>query len=767
MDVAHLAGEGARGDASAMRVFLAICSLLSALHAQSDATWRELQPLLDRACVNCHGGDATKGQFDLAAAPTDLLARLTALAKVRERVRTGEMPPPEEEALVAEERARVVAWCDAELRQDLGNLPWPVGTVTVRRLSRTQWENTVRDMFSLSTPHAAAFPADDLAHGFDSIGDALSFSALHFERYLAAAEDIAERLLADRDPSRARVQALSVGEFSFREGAPILADGSSLLFLSNASAACEVSLPRAGAYRVEVEAGGTLAGDELPRFALSWDRTQLAEFQVHERKATQFAHTQRFAGGSHQLAIAFRNDYYAPDHPNPRQRDRNLILHGVRVVGPLDALPLPNAEWFFAADPGGDDFAMRARGTLHAFARRAFRREPTAAEVARLVQLASDAAASGQPWPECLAPAVTAGLCSPHFLFRCESPTDAPALQWATRLAFFLWSAGPDDALLHAAEAGELASRDALRAVTERMLADPRAEALATDFAAQWFELRALGDRTPDAARFPGFSPALRDAMRRETELVFAAILREDRDVRELLDCDFSYVNADLAAHYGMPVPPEPGFQRVALRDEHRQRGGVLGHAAMQLLTSNPTRTSPVKRGKWILENLLGAPPPAPEPGKDSFAAEARIDSAKTLREQLAAHRASPRCAGCHVRMDALGLAMENFDAIGRWRVADAGGTIDVQGQLPNGAGIAGMRGLREYLAAEPSFVRTALRKLFTYAVGRAPLAADLLHLDQRADQMLATGRVTMRDLIHAVVQSPPFLGRHERDGAR
>ncbi|MFM1871891.1 MAG: hypothetical protein RL398_1313, partial [Planctomycetota bacterium] len=471
-------------------------------------------------------------------------------------------------------------------------------------------------------------------------------------------------------------------------------------------------------------------------------------------------------GGDHTLSVAFLNDFYQPNHPDPKQRDRNLQVHRVAVLGPLDVLPLPNAEWLFAAAADAP-IEARVRAASQRLAERAYRRSPTEDEVERLAALALDAVRAGEPWPEVMMPAVTAALCSPNFLFRVEPaavaaadgaadrPLDGATL--AVRLAYFLWSSTPDEALVRAADDGALATAEGLRVQTERLLDDPRADALVGDFAAQWLELRALADRAPDPSRFPEYDPQLRASMRRQTELLFATVFREGRDVRDLLDCDFVHVDARLATHYGLPVPTTDGFARVDLDAAQRHRGGLLGHASIHVLTSNPTRTSPVKRGKWILENILGAPPPAPEPGSDSFENEAQIDSAASLRVQLEQHRASSRCAGCHVRMDALGFALERFDPIGRERSSDAGGSIDDRGALPDGREVAGVGGLKQVLRDDPAFVRTALRKLFTYAVGRAPAEVDLLHLDAAADRLRTAKTVTIRDLVHVVVQSPPF----------
>jgi len=333
-----------------------------------------------------------------------------------------------------------------------------------------------------------------------------------------------------------------------------------------------------------------------------------------------------------------------------------------------------------------------------------------------------------------------------------------PGAALACRLSFFLWASTPDARLLELGQRGKLVDPVVLEAEVHRLLADPRSESLATDFAAQWFELRNLGERMPDPARFPGFDDGLRSSLRRETELLFLAVLREQRDVRELLDCEFTHVDARLATFYDLPFAgPAEGFQRIVLPVSHRDRGGVLGHGSVLAVTANPTRTSPVKRGRWILDNLLGQPPPPPPPGNDSFTNEQAIDSSKTFREQLAMHRERVECAVCHVRMDTLGFALERYDGIGRHRTSDAGGPIDCSGDLPGGHHLDGIADLKALLQADPAFVRVAARKLFIYALGRDPRPVDRLKLDFAVNQLLARGKVTVADLVLMIVRSEAF----------
>ena len=754
---------------------LCVALLAAPLDAQDVDAAAANQTFVERWCVDCHGGDSVKGKLDLTEPVADPVGAVWRLARLRDRVLSGEMPPPDADRPPRDEALAFVARTTARIRQDGKHLAVDPGRVTVRRLSRGQWENCVRDLFGVVVP-TQGFPADDLGYGFDSIGDALTFSTLHLEHYLAAATAVAEAMLDGEDPAHPTVRRFAGDALPIVANPDGVQQGDHLLMFARAEAEQVVALPRTGLYRLRIRAGADQAGDEPARLRLSLDGRELTTFAVERREMGEFELRTPCDGGSRRIALAFVNDFYDPKNPDPARRDRNLHIEWLQVEGPLDARVVPEAQqWFHRAWRGRGEVPARLRALAKAVLPRVWRRPVGEDEVARVVKAAQqEYEESGSPLRAARF-VVQAALVSHHFLFRLETGFASSAeakvaplhpVALASRLSFFLWASTPDEALAKLGRDGKLGDPKVLATETARLLDDPRADALATEFAAQWFELRSLLDRTPDPARFPGFDDDLRRSLRRETELLFRTVLREGLDVRRLLDADFTHVDARLAAHYGLPAVDGAEFVRIALPESHRERGGVLGHGSVLVVTSNPTRTSPVKRGKWILENLLGQAPPPPPPGNDSLPDEGQVDSTKSLREQLAQHRSRSACAGCHVRMDALGFALERYDVVGRHRERDAGGEIDCRGELPDGTHLAGLADLKRVLAADPAFVRTMAHKLFVYAVGRELRPADRLRLDLRVDDLMAAGAVTVRELVLAIVQDPAFTMRGP-DGGR
>ena len=715
-----------------MRALFLVALLTGAVLAQDPAG--DLIAFARAHCTDCHGRKDPEAGLDLLG----FLERDVAMEdaeswlRLRDALGEGKMPPSDEPQPSAADRARAVATVRSLIEALATAAPTDPGRVTMRRLSCSEYARTVFDLCGVAV-EIAEFPADDLAYGFDNNGDALTLSPLHLEKYAAAAERIAE--LALPEPDEVPAPTRRVDGLSLRTREPNRMESDGVMLISSGHAAAEFTLPRKGRYRIRIRAWAMQAGPESARMEVR-DGDQLRRrFDVtHERAEPGDYELEAILQGRVEIQAAFVNDYYAPNDPDPAQRDRNLFVEAIEVQGPLDArVPTVAETWLDAHDPGRGTVRARAARVVRELLRRSWRRTPLQREVDRFSKRMVKACDEGESFRSATRLAFAAALLSPHFLFRVEpqargsestTPLGDEAL--ATRLAFFLWSSMPDEELFSRARTKRLSGSSALDEEARRMLADPRADALASSFAAQWLELRRLDSFVPDPDRFPSYGPKLARSMRRETESLFLEVLRTAAPVSRLLLAEHTWLDDTLARHYGLQAPGSDEPVRTEL--EGRRLGGILGHASIHTLTSMPTRTSPVRRGKWLLDQLLDDPPPPPAPGTDSFPAEAPLDTPADLRAQLAIHRARAECAVCHDRIDPLGLALEGFDAIGRARSAAPG--LDTSARLPDGRELRGADDLARTIARDPAFARAVLRKLFVYALGREVRPADALVLD-------------------------------------
>lgn len=762
--------------------FLATALLLTALAVGTGAVGRssvkpaptdfarDIQPLLATYCYDCHGADKQKGgvAFHTSTDAASARRQRELWGRVTEQLKAGDMPPDHAEQPTAAERQRLLQYLAKDLFPLHCRHPDP-GRVTIRRLNRTEYNHTLRDLLGVDLQPANDFPADDTGYGFDTIGDALSVSTLLFERYYVAAGRVLDAAIVTPESQRPPTRTFPASAIK-GAGSPAEGDCCYRLF-SNGEAGVTFDVETAGDYLWRITAHGEQAGPERVKMGVLVDGRELGPVEVRAKENAPAVHEfkLRLERGPRRLTAAFLNDYYEPASGNRPARDRNLILHGFELVGPLDAPPPPlpaTHQRIFTCVPTATTTNECARQILQAFARRAWRRPVTPEELTRLADLAAAQRAGGASFPQSLKTALHAVLVSPQFLFRGElqpdpdspgvrRPVDEFAL--ASRLSYFLWSSTPDDELLALAERGQL--RRQQDAQVRRMLRDPRAQALAENFAGQWLQLRNLELAAPDRKAFPQCDDTLLPAMRRETELLFAHLLREDRSVLELLTADYTFANARLARHYGLSGLTGDDFQRVSLKGT--PRAGVLTHASILTLTSNPNRTSPVKRGKWVLENLLATPPPPPPPDVPPLPENAPASTAVSLRERLREHVANPGCAACHVRMDPIGLAFEHFDALGGWREQDDGVPVDVAVQLASGERLTGVDGLRTLLVKQrqPQFIRCVADRMLTYALGRGLEWYDECALDEIATATRRQGD-KFSALILAIVRSTPFQMR-------
>jgi hypothetical protein len=736
--------------------FLAVISVVTS--AQAVPFDSRVKPLLEKYCLDCHTGKDAEGGISLDEC-TEAAARSTDRGiwlKVIRQVQGQAMPPRDAEQPTEAERAELSEWISGfALKPDCSQGERP-GRVTLRRLNRTEYNNTVRDLFGITLTPADEFPSDDVGYGFDNIGDVLTVSPVLLERYLQAAEDVAQAVIYAADAETAPTQKL---------------DGKSLGRTGNFGH--DVEFPKAGNYIIRVKAAGELAGTDPPAMAIAFDGKMRKKFDVSNPKPMfrDFEIRTTASAGKHRIDIGFLNDFSGTDPRTKKKVDRNLAVERILVVGPIgvmpDPLPEPHQRFFKKPiDPKAEREQQyeQAKDILRPLASRAFRRRATDAEIEALGQVFEAARYEGQSIERAMQASVTALLVAPSFLFRVEqeaSPGKIRRLddfEVASRLSYFLWSTMPDDQLFRAAARGELRTDEQVVAQAMRMLEDERSRALVENFAGQWLQLRSLEEITPDRGQFKEFDDDLRAAMRRETEEFFWAIVRNDRSVLEFLDADYTYVNGRLAKHYGIPEISGDEFVRVSV--DREKRGGLLGQASVLTVTSNPTRTSPVKRGKWILENLFAAPPPPPPPDVPELAEGGGEKLTGGLRQRMEQHRENPSCAACHQLMDPLGFGLENYDAVGAWRTKDGEFEVDAGGELPGGRNFRGPKELRQVLLdRRDEFRRCLAEKLLTYALGRGLEWYDACAVERIAERSAAEGdRFSV--FVAEIVKSPAFRKR-------
>ena len=721
-----------------------------------------VRPLLQQYCFECHEGDQAEGGITLEAyRETDAKTVDRAVwQKVLRQFEGRAMPPADAVQPTPNDFQRIIAWLKNEaLQPDCSQGERP-GRVTIRRLNREEYNNTVRDLLHVSVRPADDFPSDDIGFGFDTIGDVLTLPPVLLERYIDAADTAARAAIASTDIDVAPNDSLSGGVLS-----------------SNGDLDREFVVDSDGDYAIRVSVWGDQAGAEPPLMTIAVDGKQKRKLKVPNERSSPEEHEIRIRlpAGKHTVRITFHNDFY--DAKAKKKKDRNLHVGGVTIVGPIGVLPtdLPESHIQFFTQPIPGDADIHDQTDIFAklirpLASRAFRRRVTEGEIEGLTLVFFGARDRGETVERATQMALAAMLVSPSFLFRIETSPPPGAsrnlndFEIASRLSYFLWSSMPYNDLFRAAVRGELRSPEQVVAQARRMLRDPKAVALARNFGGQWLGLRGLDEIDPDPQRFPTFDAALRGAMRQETEFFFEHVVREDRSILEFLDADYTFVNERLARHYEISGITGEAFQKVSL--DPRQRGGLLGHASILTVTSNPTRTSPVKRGKWILENLFAAPPPEPPANVPELADGKSGQLTGTLRQRMEQHRADPACATCHKLMDPIGFGLENYDAIGAWRTRDGDAAVDASGELPDGRGFHGPGELRSLLAQrKDDFRRCFIEKMLTYGLGRG-----LEYYDACAVERIAAASAAADDRISVVIAeivSSPAFRQIESEGGK
>jgi hypothetical protein len=755
--------------------------------------------LVNQYCVVCHNERAKTAGLMLDKADVEHAGEHAEIwEKAVRKLRGGMMPP---QGMPRPDQAQLdsfIAWLETTLDRGGAAHPNP-GRAPLHRLNRTEYANAIRDLLDLQVDVSDLLPADDESNGFDNIAEVLRVSPSLLEAYLAASREVSS--LAVGDPKIGPVsQSFRVppdlAQEEHLEGLPLGTRGGILIrhnFPLDADYELNVILLRSIV--------GYLTGLEFPHqleISIDGERVFLAPVGGEEDNKMSDANL-ALAGdtldarlktkvhvkaGPHAVAVAFlRRDSAASDEPlEPFTRDLDLqnmngipLIDHVQITGPLNATgpgDTPARRRIFVCHPtAAKDEIPCARKILSPLARRAYRRPVTDADLETLLSF-YQAGRNQKNFEAGIENALRLILASPKFLFRAElDPLNAAPggiyrvsdLELASRLAFFLWSSLPDDQLLNVAARGKLKDPVVLGQQVRRMLADPRAEALVNNFAEQWLFLRNVRSLAPDEATFPNFDDNLRQSFQGETELFFESILHEDRNVLDLLTANYTFVNERLAKHYGIPNVYGSQFRRITIDSDARR--GLLGQGSILSVTSYPTRTSPVLRGKWIMENIMGSPPPAPPPNVPALKEQAQGGKVRSIRQLMEEHRQNAPCSTCHKVMDPLGFALESFNGIGEYRTRDASGPIDASGQLADGTKIDGIVGLREALLKHPDyFVGTLTEKLLTYALGR-PLEFYDMPVVRGIVHDAAQNNYRFSSLILAIAKSTPFEMKKALEG--
>lgn len=736
----------------------------------------KILPILKATCNDCHTGDQAAGglALDYFATAKSVTKERHTFGKVISRLKIGDMPPADADPLAAADREAILKWLDSLLYDvDCGRSTNP-GSVTLRRLTKYEYRYTIRDLIGVDYPKAEEFPGDDVGYGFDNIGDVLNLPPLLMEKYIAAAEEIASMAIALPEPGPSINNTYPLERFKLEGAGQVSA--SEINMYANGHVEFNESAPWNGAFHLEVIAGGTKAKNVGPEVVIMLDDKPVGKKTVtaENGKDNTFDFPLRMKSGSHKIRVAFTNDAYI-EGPNGQKEDRNLSIFGIRFYGakpqpPIDPARMPESHRKIititpSAHVSNEDALRKVISPLVVYA---YRRPVSAQETDRLIKLSLSAMEGGESFEGAVQIALQAMLLSPNFIYKVEQPRVATGQEFplltdfelASRISYFLWSSLPDKELLSAAWKKELRDPKVLQQQVRRMMADPRATRFVDNFAGQWLTLRKLETIEPNNNLFPTWNNEIRKLARQETLTFVYEVFRNDQSILELLDADYTYMNERLAKYYGVPGIKGEDFQKVSMKSQPRR--GLLTHASVLTVTSNPTRTSPVKRGKFVLDNILNTPPPPPPPGVPELE---KTKLTGTMRQQMEQHRANAACAGCHKLMDPLGLALENFDGVGLWRVNDRGNAIDSSGTLPTGEQVRHAGDLISILRKEHSddFTRCVTQKLMTYALGRG-----LEYYDKCAvDKILADAKpsnYSFSTIVLGIIQSDAFQRKGYRE---
>lgn len=726
---------------------------------------------VSKNCSGCHNDRLKTAGLSLTnVKSSDVATHAGVLEKVYQKVRAGEMPPAAMPRLDKDTTTKLLSWLETSLDKNAAARPNP-GAPAIHRLNRAEYRNAIRDLLGLDSPDIGNdLPADDSGYGFDNIGDALSVSPLHMERYISSGRRISRLAVGTLKASTAveKYNPPRGGEANGRLPLPINERGGFTI---------SRYFPFDADYSILVRGRGAAApGMPAPKLDVRIDgkRLKLIDADMDTEEANQgtrnFELRVPLSAGKHEISAAMLAETARIEagRGGGASAANAAGIEYITIGGPYNAKGPGETESrkrIFVCKPSATAAEEQcARTILTGLAHRAYRRPVAAADVDPLMRLFKEGKQDGGDFDHGIEMALNGILVSPNFLYRVEDvPAGTPHganyaigdLDLASRLSFFLWSSIPDEELLRTAEQKQLHQPAVLKAQVQRMLRDPKSRSLVDNFAGQWLQLRNVADWKPDPDKFPGVDDSLRYAFQQETELFFENMIRENRGILELIDADYTFLNDRLARYYGISGVSGGYFRRVDLSGSS-QRGGVLTQGSILMVTSYPTRTSPVLRGKWVLENILGSPPPPPPPDVPPLSDDAQI-SAKSLRELLAKHRANATCASCHSRLDPLGFSLENFDAAGKFRSTEGGEPVEASGSLPDGTQLDGPSGLKHVLLARrDEFVECFVEKLLTYALGRGLESYDRPTVREIRREAERDG-YRFEAVVQAIVDSVPF----------
>jgi hypothetical protein len=765
----------------------AVCGALFMQAANAQHVGVDSGPLLDKYCTKCHNATDWAGGIDLENSDATTIANTPEIGeKLIKRLRAGMMPPGGEERPqydTVQKLAQTLEESIDKLAATRGaHLPAP----GLHRLNRTEYTNAIRDLLALNINAARFLPSDDSSHGFDNMAGTLTTSPALMEAYLSAAGNISRLAIGtETAPTLAVFDAPhDTSQNEYVEGLPFGTRGGMLI---------EHEFPADGEYTFTVKGMtgyftavlGNVKGEKLEVtvdgrrvYLYDWDK-EIATRRGDGGKTPALA----IKAGFHRIGVAFLATSDLPDTGLNKSFQRTMNSPGsisgytfyphvgqVFIEGPFKgtvATDTQSRRRIFECYPqNASEEASCASRIITTLTTKAFRRPASDADIRTMTAFYRNGREQGGKFDAGIEAVIQRLLTDPDFIYRAEiEPAQAAVgtsyrisdLELASRLSFFLWSSIPDMELIKLAAANKLHEPKVLRQQVDRMIADPRSQALVRNFTGQWLNLRGITASEPSVNMYPDFDSTLRDAFRQEVELFFASMIQEDHGVQELLTADYTFVNERLAKHYGIPGIYGPQFRRVKLGPDQDMRRGLLGKGALLTITSDAERTSPVRRGKWFLETFYGVSPPNPPPGVETKLENKPGELPKTMRERLVVHSTNPSCAACHASFEPMGLAMENFNAVGQWRTTEVGNPIDPVAKTTDGHRIEGIKGLRELTVREGEmFTEVVIEKLLTYAIGRGldhndmPLVRSLRH-DAAKDGY------RFSSLIMGVVQSPAF----------